>query len=167
MNSSPLVQTLQGSSLHTLLVVTAKALSRSGFGDVQILDRRQTKQKSRFGGHELICQTDVGMVPLKIIVKVINDAGRLRMMDELAGAVIRNGADFGLLITPHHLTKNASKHKGSYHRARLEVLHGEAFADLLRKHRIGVRSKGEVDYAFFAELEVLSTRLLTFLKEEL
>ena len=157
---------LKQSSLHALLMVTSKALSRSGFGDVQILDRRHSKQKSRFGGHELLCQTNVGTVPLRIIVKVINDAVRVRMLDELAGAAIRTKADLGLLVTPFDRTSKSVRKQGRYGGVHLEVLDGPALCGLLRKYGIGVRPTGGVDYAFFAGLESVSIRLRMFLREE-
>lgn len=166
MNDQPLVEALKGCSLHSLLMITSKALTRSGFGDVQILDRRHTKQKSRFGGHELLCQTAVGCLPMRIIVKVINDAGRVRMLDELAGSVIRTKADLGLLMTPHHLSANANRVQGSYFGVRIETITGSALAAFVRSHGIGVRPSGELDYAFFSELEEVSGRLLSFLEKE-
>ena len=114
MNDQALEEMLKRCSLHSLLMLTSKVLSRSGFGDVQLLDRRQSRQKSRFGGHELLCESSVGMFPTRVIVKVIQDSVRLRMLDELAGSVRRTNADMGLIVSPHHLTANASKHLASY-----------------------------------------------------
>lgn len=166
MNESELQFTLKNCSLHALILITARLLSRSGFGDAQILDRRLTRQKSRYGGHEILCETVVGGGPYRTIVKVINDVGRLRMLDELAGSVIRTKADRGLLITPHNLSAGARRNLESYFGVRVEAVAGEAFADLLVRFGIGVRPRGDVDYAFFTELEEVSKRLLAFLREE-
>ncbi len=163
MNDAPMIEMLKTCSLHSLLMLTSKTLSCSGFGDVQVLDRRQSKQKSRYGGHELVCHGTLGFLPVKVIVKVINDAVRVRMLDELAGAVIRNQADFGIIVTPHHVTSSAAKHQASYRKARVEVVDGTAFVRLLRKFNLGQRAGREIDYAFFGALEDVSTRLLSFL----
>lgn len=163
MKGEPLVEMLKDCSLHTLLMLTSKALTRSGFGDVQILDRRQSKQRSRYGGHELVCRGNLGTLPMKVIVKVINDSVRVRMLDELAGAVVRNRADAGLIVTPHHLTTNAARQQGQYRPARVEVIDGPALAGLLSKFGIGQRGRGEVDYAFFGALHEMSGRILSFI----
>lgn len=153
MHEEPLQKALQQCSLHALLIICSKVLTRSGFGDVQILDRRQNKQKSRFGGHELLCQTNLGFIPIKMIVKVARDTVRTRMLDELAGTVIRTSADLGLIITPYHLTTRAVKHKDAYKGVRIDSLDGSGLADLLRRYQYGVLLSGKVDYGFFTSLE--------------
>lgn len=163
MNDAPLIEMLKDCSLHSLLLLPSKALSRAGFGEIQILDRRQSKQRSRYGGHELVCRGNLGSVPTKVIVKVINDSVRVRMLDELAGAVIRNRADLGLIVTPHHVTSNAARQQGEYRPARIEVIDGKALARMLSYVGIGQRSPGEVDYAFFGALHDMSKRVLTFI----
>jgi hypothetical protein len=165
MNATPLEARLQQCSLHSLLLVTTKVLTRSGFGDVMILDRRHPRQKSRFGGHELVCECSVGSVQVQVIVKVINDVIRLRMLDELAGAIDRTQSEFGLIISPHHLSANAARWQAKYRRSRLKVITGPTLAEMLTTHGIGVRSKGELDYAFFEELEEQSDRVLAFIDE--
>jgi hypothetical protein len=157
---------LQSSSLYVLLILVTRVLTREGYDDVQILDRRQTKQKSRFGGHEIMCETTIGSMPAKVVVKVINDAGRARHLDELAGVVDRIGADVGLLVTPHHLTKNARRNQPLFSRSRIEVMDGPGFASLLLKHKIGTRGQDGVDYAFFGHLEQITDRFAAF-KEDL
>lgn len=166
MKDAPLVEMLKNCSLHSLMMLTSKALSLSGFGDVQILDRRQSRQRSRYGGHELVCRGSLGTLPMKVIVKVINDSVRLRMLDELAGAVIRNRADLGIIVTPHHVTTNAARQQGAYRLARVETVDGHGLASILRKFAIGIRPRGEVDYAFFGELEDASRRILSIIARE-
>lgn len=166
MTRVPLTGALQGCSLHSLLMVTSQALSRSGYGDVQILDRRQSKQRSRFGGHELACFTNLGSVQAKVIVKVIRDTVRIRMLDELSGAVLRTGANLGILVTPFDVAKSAAKQLGKYDPTHIEVIDGDALAELLTKYHIGLRSRGDVDYAFFGGLEEASDRIMSFMRKE-
>lgn len=163
MESDPLVPMLRSASLHALLMLASKALTRAGFGDVQILDRRLPGQRTRHGGHELLAESSVGFVPLRIAVKVVRDDARQRMADELAGVVLRQGADVGVLLTPFRISR---KVRASHTGVRLEYVDGEHLARLMRFHGIGVRDKGGVDYAFFDELEAVSDRLLTFMREE-
>ena len=161
--NGPLEHALKRSSLHALLLITQRLLIRSGFGDVQILDRRQTRQKSRFGGHEILCETKIGSFPAKVIVKVINDAVRVRMMDEMAGAILRTKADLGVIVSPHHTTRSVANQQAQYLPARIEVIDGDVLGNLLEAERIGIRATKDVDYAFFGGLELQSNRLLDFL----
>ena len=166
MPADPLVPALRSASLHSLLMCVSKALTRAGFGDVEILDRRSSRQKSRHGGHELSCLAKVGGYPLKVVVKVVRDDVRTRMSDELVGTVLRTRADLGLLVTPFEVSPKAREAQGRYGPVRLEFVDGEALADLMRCSGVGVRPKGGVDYAFFAGLEEVSGRLLAFLAKE-
>ncbi len=166
MKNHELSATLKACSLHSLLLVTTKMLARSGYGDVQILDRRHVKQKSRFGGHELLCESTLGTVPVKVIVKVINDSIRLRMLDELAGAVLRTRADIGIIVSPYPLSRMVAKHKDAYTAARIVVIDGDGLAARLSNLGIGVRPKGDVDYQFFAHLEELGARARSFVQME-
>lgn len=166
MPTDPLAEALQNCSLHALLMLTSKTLTRAGFGDVEILDRRDTGQKSRYGGHEMCCMAAVGTVPVKVIVKVIRDDVRTRMLDELAGAVLRNSADFGLIVSPYHVSASASGRQAGYRPARVETMDGDSLASLMRCSGIAVRPSGEVDYAFLAELEAVGERIQEFIWKE-
>lgn len=166
MNERELQTILQNCSLHSLLLVTSKMLARSGYGDVQILDRREVRQKSRFGGHELLCESTLGTVPVKVIVKVIGDSIRLRMLDELAGAVLRTNSDLGIIVSPYPLSTAVARHKESYNAARIAVIDGDGLATRLNTLGIGVRPRGGVDYQFFAHLEDMGSRARAFIQLE-
>ncbi len=167
MNTNPPLETvLRECSLHSLLMLVSKALTRTGYGDVEILDRRHARQKSRYGGHEIVCYTTLGSVPAKVVVKVINDVVRVRMLDELAGVVDRQKADIGLIVTPWHASDNALNELKRYCRSRIEILDGNAIAQILVRHKIGVRPKGDIDYAFFAYLEHASEEILGFIESQ-
>ena len=154
---------LQGSSLHVLLMLIAKILTRQGFGDIQLLGRRLKAQKSRVGGCVLLCQTNIGHVPIKVIIKVINDGVRTRMLDEMAGAIDRTGSDFGIVISTEDLSPKVAKNQGTYGKSRVEVIDGSLFASMLTKFKIGVRPDGSPDYAFFGDLENQLERVNEFL----
>lgn len=166
MTNQAMLHMLQNSSLHTLLLLTAKVLSRTGFGEVQILDRRETRQKSRFGGHELMCESSFGSLPLKVIVKVINDGIRVRMLDELAGAVIRTKADLGIIVSPRHVTATARKLQPHYQAARVKIIDGAELVDQLQRLGIAVRPCGEPDYSFFGAMEEVGRRVNAFMRLE-
>ena len=165
MTVTPLQGAVQRCSLHALLLITTQVLKRQGFDDVHVLDRRQSRERSRFGGHELLVEGHVGDLPVTAIVKVIRDSARIRNLDELVGAVDRRGADLGILVTPHHVTRTAVTVLSDYKSGRIEVIDGATFTDLMRRFRIGVRGKDDVDYAFFGGIEEASQQYLKLLKE--
>jgi len=155
---------LQKCSLHPLLMIVSKALTRAGYGDVQFLDRRHSRQKSRLGGHELVCEVTLGTRSVRVAVKVISDAVRLRMVDEMWGTVHRTKSDMGLIVSPFHLTKGAREALPSY-APEVQVLDGLALAELLTTYNIGLR-EGRVDWDYFLGLEEVSDRLLAFIEME-
>lgn len=160
----PLTGVLRTSSLHVLLIVVSKVLSRSGFGDVQILGRRQERQKSKFGGHEVQCLTQLGNLPAKVLVKVVRDTVRLRAVDELAGAVARTGSDRGLIVSAYGVCQSAEEALLNP-ALKVDVLSGDGLADLMVKFGFGVRPSGQPDYAYFGQLEEVSPKILGFMKE--
>lgn len=162
----PLAGALRECSFHVLLMLVSKALTRAGFGDVEILDRRRAGQRSRHGGHEISCLAALGPLPLKVLVKVVQDDLRTRHFDELAGGVVRGGADLGLLVTPFEVSASVLKNQADYRPARVESMDGHALADLMRCSGVAVRPDGSPDYAFLAELEAVSGRLLEFIGRE-
>lgn len=168
MTTDPLAGALQGCSFHALLMLCSKALTRSGFGDVEILDRRQRGQRSRHGGHDMDCRASVGTFPAKVIVKVVleRDGVKTRNFDELAGAALRASADLGLILTPYKVSASVAARQASYGPVRVEAMDGKALADLMRRSGIAVRPSGEPDFAFLAELEEVSGRLLAFMRKE-
>ncbi len=166
MNHSELKFMLQSSSLHTLLLLTSKMLARQGFGDVQFMDRRDAKQKSRYGGHELLCESTLGSFQIKVIVKVIGDSIRLRMLDELAGVVMRTGSDLGIIVSPYPLSRTVAKYNAHYHAARLMIIDGDGLASRLSTLGIGTRPSGGVDYQFFSHLSEVGDRARSFLQME-
>lgn len=165
--TDPLALALRECSLHCLLMLISKVLTRAGFGDVEILDRRETGQKSRNGGHELLCVTYIGSLAFRTVVKVVRDDDlKTRHFDELAGVVLREDADLGLLVALKKVSASIAAKQPSYRPVRVEALDGGALASLMRCSGIAVRPDGSPDYAFLAELEEVSERLLGFLRKE-
>lgn len=151
---------LKHCSLHVHLILLSQVLARSGYGDVQILNRRHNRQRSSLGGCELLCQSTIGPSPVKVIVKVINDSVRTRMLDELSGAIDRTASDFGILVTPHDLNETKRKLQAAYKRSHIEVIDGSLLADMLFQFRIAVRPNGKPDYLHLQYLEEEAEALL-------
>ena len=168
MTNDPLTGALQGCSLHPLLMLLSKALTRAGWHEAEILDRREAGQKSRNGGHEIACAAYLGPTTLRMIVKVARDPDgvKTRMLDELSGAVLRSSADLGLIVTPYKVSPSVAARQAIYGPARVITMDGSALAELMRCSGIAVRPSGEPDYAFLSELETVSERLLAFIGRE-
>ncbi|MBS1708019.1 MAG: restriction endonuclease [Armatimonadetes bacterium] len=157
---------LQDRSLHALLLAVQKALSRSGYGDVQFLGRRRPRQKSRFGGHDLVCETVMGPNLHRTVVKVLRDSVRTRHLDELAGAVIRTGADSGIVVSPFPQTKEVARHLGSGRAARVHVVAGADMAEWFAGFGVGTTKDGRLDRQYFLDLEVAAEQVEEFLAKE-
>lgn len=163
MTDPQLTYALQECSLNSLLSTVSKALARSGYGDVQYLGRHYPRQKSRFGGHELICETVMGPNLHRVVVKVVRDTVRIRNLDELAGTVTRVEADAGLIVSPFPLTKRAASFLDCYGPVRTGVIAGESLAAWLTNLGIGVTPTGLVDWRYFGHVEEATDQVLSFL----
>lgn len=146
-------------------MIASHVLTKTGFGYVEILDRRTTKQKSRYGGHELAGHVSLANLPMTTLFKVLEDPIRLRNLDEMAGVVDRMKADLGIVVSPHTLSGSALRHRDAHRKSRIEVFDGPVFADLCIRAGVGVAA-GKVDYEFFESLKQISPRILRFIKEE-
>lgn len=153
-------------SLHPLLILVSRLLSRSGYGDVHLLGRREAKGRTPEIGHEIVCHALLGGMSATVVVKVIRDVARVRHLDELSGVALRRGADAALLVAPRGLSRSATAALGSYAPRRIDVLDAPEIAHLMKVHRVGVLSSGEVDHAFLQGLEESSQLLLGFIRDK-
>lgn len=159
---------LRGSSLYVLLMLIQKAFSRAGFGDVEIMDRRLPRQRTRYGGYELMCTFGEVDRPRRMLVKVIHGADvRVRSISEMAGEVDRHSADLGFIITTHRVCRSARQALAHYTKSRIETMEGEELADLITRQQIGTRPNGGVNYAYFSQLEEIAHRLRAIAEKEL
>jgi hypothetical protein len=145
-------------------MISSYALAKAGYGYVEVLDRRAPRQKSRYGGHELLCHSSLGTLPMKSAVKVLGDPIRLRHLDEMGGVIDRTQSDLGIVLSPHPLSGGALVHRHAHRKSRIEVIDGPLLAELCARAGVGV-SRGHVDYDFFESLASISPRVLTFIKE--
>lgn len=160
-------EVLQKVSFHVLLLSVSKVLSREGYSDVELLGRRTTRQKSYLGGCDLVARQPLGVFQTKSLVKVIQDNVRLRMLDEMSGAMPRCKANFGIIVTPFGCTKQVRDRNASYPGHPIRIVDGAELANLMVKHRIGVREQFGtlcIDEGYFEALRDRSGKLLTFLK---
>lgn len=148
-----IVQRLRKCSFPAYLHIVHKTLIRAGFGDVQLLDRFETYQKSRYGGHEIECFVPCGSRSIKVVVKVIKDRIRIRMLDELVGVLNRCGGEMALIVSPFIMGDEVAIQSTRYNTVSLDVIDEVDLVRLMSKHTVGVRRNGELDYAYFEALE--------------
>ena len=165
MTNLRLQRELQACPLHVLLLATQRALSRSGYGDVQFLGRFRRRQKSRLGGHDIVCETVMGASVHHVVVKVLRDTVRVRHLDELAGTVQRTRADTGLVVSPYGMTKAAAQTIGGGGVPRFHVVAGADMAEWFANYGVGVKKDGTVDRLFFRHLEEAAGKMDAFLKK--
>lgn len=157
---------LKECSLYGLLLVTQVALTRAGYGDVQFQDRRESRQKTRHGGHELLCRMQVGEVTSHIVVKVIKDGIRTRMLDEAMGTADRRRADFAMIVSPHNLSPKVAPKQAEYTKTPLQVFAGMGLAALVAKYGVGIRNNGSIDYAYYEVMKHEADELIPQLLRE-
>lgn len=146
--------------LDSKVIILQKLFSRMGFGDVEIMDRFTSKQKSRYGGYELYCRFHAGMAPFTAVVKVVKDSIHLRMLCELAGTVLLRKASFGVLVASKKGSDKMLTYSSLFSAVRINIIDGDELAELLNRYKIAVRSNGEPDYAYFGYLEENSKQIL-------
>jgi hypothetical protein len=152
---------LQTLSLNELLMLLEKLLPYEGFGEVEVQDRRESRQKSKEGGFELKCRTRVGNQSGLVLVKVVAEHPlRSRMLHELTGNVLQHDAVLGLAISPFHRSRSKHFLQAAAPKQRVRVIDGPALAELMLRSNIGVRPKGDVDYQFFTRLRAASQMVL-------
>ena len=157
---------LSGLSLHALLILMSRLLTRAGYGDVHLLGRREARGRSPEIGHELVCHAPLGGLAATVVVKVLRDTARVRHLDELSGVALRRGADAALLVAPRGISRSALAAAPLYAPRRIEALGVPEIARLMALHRVGVLPDGSPDPQFFEGLENASQRLLGFLHAE-
>ncbi|HMS56450.1 MAG TPA: hypothetical protein PKA27_13720 [Fimbriimonadaceae bacterium] len=162
-NLIELQEKLKACSLYGLLLVTQKALTRAGYGDVQFQDRRQRRQKTKHGGHELTCLWHHGDCASSVVVKVSTYALRTRNLDEAIGTVDRRRADSAMVVSPHNLSPKVAVKQGQYATAPLTVLAGSELAGLVATHGVGLLPDGTIDHIFYDLLRQEERELLPYL----
>lgn len=158
-------QVLQNVGFGSLVINTSRVLNRIGYSDVQMLGRRRTRQHSYHGGSDLDAREPLPLFQTKTIAKVIQDDIRIRMVDEMVGAMHRQLADFGVIVTPFAITASVRSDLPKLERRRIRIIQGDELAQLMVRERIGIVDRGgvdRVDYRYFETLEEVSSRLIEF-----
>lgn len=139
--------------LHTKVILLQRLLCRMGFGEVQSMGRLKPSQKSKQGGHELFCRFQAGSQTATMVVKLVSDSARLRMLCELAGTMLLNRAQFGLLVATKRSSERMFRCLDRLSPLKIDLIDGPALVQLLHKYGIGVRIQGEPDFAYLEGLD--------------
>lgn len=156
---------LNGTKLHGFEMILQSLLSREGYGEVTLMGRRRSKQKSRYGGFELLCKLSIGPEPFVCIVKVVHQHEiRVRQVMEAAGNVDRMKVDMAIIATPLTTCESTAQVLPLISKSRVDIWDGPRIADLMIKYGIGVRN-GEVDYAYFGWLNYIADKSIEVIED--
>lgn len=164
METSQLESALRPLKLYPLLRIVSRVLTRAGYGEARLQDRLTEGQKSKSGGCDLLFEATFGTRSVKVVVKVIKDGIRVRMLDEACGVVKRTKADMAFLVTPFRLTKKVRELLPLY-APDIQVISGDMLAELMELYGIGVKGPGVVDWEYFHHLTLYADRTLHLMRE--
>lgn len=143
---------LEENPFDAFLTLTRKVLSRSGYGEIVELGRIQSWQKSKIGGCELLGMTTIGESPVKVIIKLIKDSVRTRMLDELSGVCNREQAGNGILVSTQALGPKLRCIPEKYINQSIRVFDINDLRRLFAKHHLLLTPEGAVDPAYLERL---------------
>ena len=115
-------------------------LTKMGYENVALCGRTKTRQYTAHGGRDMEALARTGVTAARIILqaKQYRRPVSRRFVDELRGTLLRLNARQGLLIstsTFSSVARQAAETTGSP----IQLVDGDALAQLLVSHRIGVR----------------------------
>lgn len=147
-------QQLEASSFRTFVTVVSSVLAQKGFGDVVSMGRHTRSGKSRHGGFDLRCRYGTGDFQQVAVVKLIHDDSiRLRMLCELAGTVVLQKANLGILVSTRRTSDRMRAIVPLFGALKVEVIDGEQLALMMARLGVGMRGHCEIDYEYFETLE--------------
>ncbi|MBS1703673.1 MAG: restriction endonuclease [Armatimonadetes bacterium] len=152
MEVSPISSSVAALPLGALEILVQTLLAREGFGEVEIMNRWNPKQKTKKGGFELVCFRGTGPLRETTLVKVIQDDIRVRMLAELVGNVDRINADFGIVVTTKRACHSARRELPKFTTCQVRIVEPPDIENLMRKHLVGFREHGEPNHAYFSFL---------------
>lgn len=151
--------------------LTARLLEACGYGRVQLLNASSGalpqslgfgRRAAQIGGADLRALSPNGLSQTMTLVQVKQYRSPVsrRFVDELRGAMLRTGAQKGLLLTTSSFyapAYAAVREEGAEGIAPVRLVNGEELLNLLIKHHLGVRESDsvhpQVDLDFFEHLE--------------
>ncbi len=165
------LQRLRWLRFAALEVAVQTVLRSEGFREVVIVGNRHWRGRSRFGGVDIRASRQADAQRLLTLVQVKDPKAGLevqrRFVDELRGAMLRYGANQGIIFSTGPFSTPAQSASERYPRLAVRLIDGPRFAKLMIKHALGVRPKPlsldvlptlVLDELFFDRLEELAGR---------
>lgn len=160
-----LLDTLMSLNVSQFESCIAQLLQALEYEDVEIMrcltpQRRSHRGRNSHGGFDLSARSSSFSSPLTLVqVKQYRRPVSRRFVDELRGAMIRQGAQSGLLITTSSFPKGAVLSAQENQLMPILLIDGEYLLDLLFRFQIGVKCQWnrrrilwQFDRAFFCDL---------------
>lgn len=124
-------------------LVMKQLLDSCGYVSVYIAGRGHKRGRTAKGGLDLTAHTVTELASALTIVQIkqYKRVVSRRFIDELRGAMLRHGAEQGLLITMSRFSRVAHKASKETDVAPIRLIEGEEVLDLLFTHSIGVIEK--------------------------
>lgn len=135
-----LLQSLQQMDYAAFEQVMKRLLYKSGYITVQFIGRNHKRGRTPKGGLDLTARsiTDLSSVLTIVQIKQYRRVVSRRFVDELRGAMLRLGAEQGLLLTLSKFSKVAHAAAAESNVAPIKLIEGKEVLDLLFAYRIGV-----------------------------
>lgn len=127
-------------SFHAFATCLLTLLDRLGYVDARLLDRTHRHQRTGHGGYDLLAHSVTGVTEAMLLVQAKQYARPVsrRFVDELKGAMLREGAGLGLCITLSTFSRAAKTAAAARDAAPVILVDGEALVALLIRHRVGI-----------------------------
>ena len=126
--------------------IMKRLLYKSGYDTVQLIGRNYKRGRTPKGGMDMTARSATELASSLTIaqVKQYKRVVSRRFVDELRGAMLRLGAEQGLLLTMSTFSKVAHEAARESHVAPIKLIEGEEVLDLLFACRIGVTNTKSV-----------------------
>jgi len=152
-----LLQYLQQMDYAAFEQVMKQLLYKSGYITVQFIGRNHKRGRTPKGGLDLTARsiTDLSSVLTIVQIKQYKRVVSRRFIDELRGAMLRLGAEQGLLVTLSKFSRVAHTAAAESNVAPIKLIEGKEVLDLLFAYRIGVveeNDRWKLDLAYLDTL---------------
>jgi membrane-bound metal-dependent hydrolase YbcI (DUF457 family) len=126
--------------------VMKSLLYKSGYLSVHLIGRKHKRGRTPQGGLDLTARSTTELASMVTIaqLKQYRRVVSRRFIDELRGAMLRHGAEQGLLLTLSKFSKVAHAAARESNVAPITLIEGDEVLDLLFAYRIGVHEENGV-----------------------
>jgi membrane-bound metal-dependent hydrolase YbcI (DUF457 family) len=149
---------LHSLSFHAFAELVCDLLRRMGYTDVALLGRTTLRQRTRYGGRDIMASARTGVTGARVTIqlKLYERPVSRRFVDEMAGVMLRIGSTQGILITTSTFAKPAVQAAGRNRLTAVRLVDGPALVSLLARHQLGIKQTARgrlfLDTRFFRQL---------------